>query len=134
MGGLSGESWTIDGAAPDDVARVDALLANGRHTHVPIRDNAFLVDIPRAQLPARLVAYDAAGRVISVSPPWRDFGAGAAPARARATTLLRVSGPDRATAELLVGPSTTGGECMYVRHFVDRRHTGVMVGCSGRSW
>lgn len=65
MGGGSGEFVTIDGVAPDDVARIDALLATGRRARVPARDNASLVDIPRAGLPARLVAYDAAARVIS---------------------------------------------------------------------
>jgi hypothetical protein len=37
-------------------------------------------------------------------------------------------------AELLAGPSDQGGECMYIKHFLDRQHTGVMVSCKGRAW
>jgi hypothetical protein len=48
--------------------------------------------------------------------------------------LLRVSGPDGARFELLVGPSTDGGECMYVKHFVDRQHTGVGTSCAAPTW
>jgi hypothetical protein len=125
---------TVSGTASDDVARIEALLANEQRAEIPLKDNAFIVDLPRANLPARLVAYDSSGRVIDVSPPWRDFGGYAGPARGRATSLLRVSGPGGATAELFVGPSSDGGECMFIKHFVDRGQAGVMVGCAARRW
>lgn len=133
-GGGSGAFMTVSGVASDDVARLEALLADGQHADVPFKDSAFIVDLPRANLPARLIAYDALGRVIDVSDPLRDFARGSGPARGRATSLLRASGPEGATAELFVGPSTDGGECMYVKHFVDSRHTGVSSYCSGPSW
>src|SRR5262249_33128651 len=81
--------------------------------------------------PARLVAYDSDGRVIWVSDPlgWFDTGAGPGPARGRAATILRVTGANGAHAELLVGRSSDGGECVYVRHFLDSRHAGVSVSC-----
>jgi hypothetical protein len=125
---------TVNGVASDDVARLEALLADGQRAEVPYKDNTFIVDLPRANLPARLIAYDAAGLVIHVSEPYRDFARPSGPARGRATSLLRVSGPDGSRGELLVGPSTGGGECVYVKHFVDRRHTGVAVSCNGPTW
>ncbi len=133
-GGGSGAFVTASGVASDEVARIEALLADGQHADVPLKDSAFIVDLPRANLPARLIAYDASGRVIYVSEPMRDFGSPSGPARGRATSLLRVSGPDGATEELLVGPSTTGGDCMYVKHFFDRQHAGVGISCDGPSW
>lgn len=133
-GGGAGAFVTVSGAASDDVARLEALLADGQRAEVPFKDNTFIVDLPRANLPARLIAYDTAGRVIHVSEPYRDFAGRSGPPRGRATSLLRVSDPDGARFELLVGPSTEGGECMYVKHFVDRQHTGVGVSCKPRTW
>jgi hypothetical protein len=134
MGGGSGAFVTISGVASDDVVQIQALLADGQRADVPLRDNAFVVDLPRANLPARLVAYDSQDRVIGVSQPWQDFARPAAPARGRATSLLQVTGAGGATAELFVGPSTDGGECAYVKSFVDRQHGGVSVSCYGREW
>jgi hypothetical protein len=131
-GGASHEFVTFEGVATDDVKRIDVLLTDGQHMRVPLRDNAFLVDAPRARLPAYLVGYDAAGHVISVSERWSDLLPSSAPARGRAKPLLRASGPDDATAELLVGRSTSRGECMYIR-FDDGRG-GVLIDCSGRRW
>ena len=36
---------------------------------VPLRDNIYLVDVARAKMPVRLVAYDAHGRVIGIQAP-----------------------------------------------------------------
>jgi hypothetical protein len=134
MGGGSGAFVTVSGVASDDVARIEALLADGQRAAVPLEDNAFLVDLPRAKLPARLVAYDDEDRVIGVSEPWHDVGGGPAPAKGRAVSLLQVSGADGAHAELLVGPATDGGECMYIKHFVDAQHAGMSLSCGKRTW
>lgn len=133
-GGGAGAFVTVSGVASDEVARLEALLADGQRAEVPFKDNTFIVDLPRANLPARLIAYDTAGRVIHVSEPYQDFASRSGPARGRATSLLRVSGPDGAHGELLVGPSTDGGECMYVKHYVDPQHTGSGVSCNGPTW
>jgi hypothetical protein len=125
---------TLVGLASDEVARSEVLLADGDAVDVPLADNAFAVDLPRASLPARLVAYDGDDRVIYVSRAWHDFGDRAGPARGRARSLLRVAGTGGASAELLVGPSTDGGECVFLKHFVDKQHTGVMVGCHQGPW
>jgi hypothetical protein len=125
---------TVDGIASDHVARVEALLADGQRADVSLEDNVFAVDLPRARLPARLVAFDRDDRVIDVSDPMHDFGARSGPARGRAKSLLRVGGPQGFTAELFVGPSSDGGECMFLKHFLDEQHTGVMVGCHSQVW
>jgi hypothetical protein len=126
---------TIEGVASDDVARIEALLADGQRADVSLRDNTFVVDLPRANLPALLVARDPDGNVIDVSRELADFGRPwAGPARGRAESLLRVTGPDGATAELFVGPSTDGGECVYVKERVDETHGGVGTHCRGRAW
>src|SRR5205814_8088555 len=57
-GGGPGEFATASGAASDDVAGIEALLADGERAPVPLKDNAYMVDLPRANLPARLIAYD----------------------------------------------------------------------------
>jgi hypothetical protein len=137
MGGGTSSFVSVSGMASDDVAQIKALLADGQLAEVSLKDNAFVVDLPRANLPARLVAYDESGRVIGVSQPWYDFASGrptGSPARGRATSLLRVSGPRGATAELFVGPSTDGGECVYVKTFVDSGNGGVGINCHGRMW
>jgi hypothetical protein len=133
-GGGAGAFVSVDGVASDDVARIEALLADGQRANVPLLDNVFLVDLPRAKLPARLVAYDAQDRVLEVSRPWRDFGRGAGPARGRAESLLRVSGPGGSHSELFVGPSDQGGECLYVKSYVDEHHGGVSTSCRGSAW
>jgi hypothetical protein len=133
-GGGSGAFVTVNGFASDDVAHVEAIMATRERVDVPLADNVFAVDLPRAKLPARLVAYDSDGRVIAVSDAWRDIGEDAGPARGRAELLLRVDGPEGSYAELSVGPSNQGGECQYIKHFVDRRHTGVGLSCKGAGW
>jgi hypothetical protein len=126
---------TVSGVASDDVARLDALLADGQRAEVPLVDNVFLVDLPRANLPARLVAYDEEDRVIGVDGPLSDFGGPRAqPARGRARSLIRVEGYDGATAELFVGPSSDGGECVFIKEFVDRQHAGNGTDCQPPNW
>jgi hypothetical protein len=127
---------TVSGVASDDVARIDALLADGQRAEVPLVDNVFLIDLPRANVPARLVAYDDEDRVIWVDRPLSDFGghSRAQPARGRARSLIRVEGYDGATAELFVGPASDGGECVFIKEFVDRQHGGVEVNCQEPTW
>jgi len=135
MGGGSSASFvTVSGVSSDDVARIEALLADGQRAEVALRDNTYLVDLPRANLPARLIAYNAEGRVIGVGRPWSDFAPTAAPARGRATTLIRVSGPEGVTGSLAVGPSTDGGECVFVTEHVDAQHSGVSANCNRPTW
>lgn len=134
MGDGSSGFVTLSGVASDDVDRIEALLADGQRAEVALRDNSYVVGLPRANLPARLISYDAEGRVIGVSPPWNDFAPTAAPARGRATTLIRVSGPEGVTGSLAVGSSTDGGECVFVTMHVDKQHSGIGVDCNRPTW
>jgi hypothetical protein len=87
-----GTPWTrISTIAGDETARVEVFLASGRRFAVPLRDNVLSIQLPFAEFPAKLVAYDSAGRVIEIFPlhgpakllpcPEPAFGA-AGPARA----------------------------------------------------
>ena len=67
--GFSGggqQSWIVSGLASDDVERIEVFLGNGERWRAPLRDNATAFRIQRAKFPARVVAYDDAGRVIDV--------------------------------------------------------------------
>jgi hypothetical protein len=65
-----GEQYaTLSGLASDDVARMELFLANGDVVPVPLKDNAFVIQAPRAQFPVRVVAYDDQGRVIGSEVP-----------------------------------------------------------------
>ena len=127
----SNEFATVSGLASDDVARISAYLKTGQTQPVPLRDNTYIVQIARSQFPVRLVAYDSQNKVIGFTPAIQGFdGGGAAPARGRARLLKRVTTATGGWAELLTGPATGGGSCMYVRWYESKRATGVMVGCS----
>ena len=56
----------LTGVANDDVARMTLYQANGEVVPVPLRDNFYAVRALRAAYPVRLVASDAAGRVIGI--------------------------------------------------------------------
>ncbi len=122
---------TIHGWASDDVARLEILFADGTQMDVPLTDNAFIVDYPRSRLPARMVAYDSEGRVISSSMTLGDIAAEPAPARGQAELLWRVTGPNGTYFELSVGPSNQGGECQFLKDFVADRTTGIGTYCTG---
>jgi hypothetical protein len=135
MGGGAGEFVLVDGVASDDVDHLRALLSDGQLSPVPLVDNAFLVSLSRSNLPARIVAYDRNDKVIGVSYPLNDFfGGRSGPARGRAVELLHATGPNGAHSELFVGKATGGGECVYVRDFVDKRHRGMSISCQGPTW
>src|SRR5205823_1048988 len=61
----------LAGAAADGVAHVKVFLQDGEVVNVPLRDNLFGALVPGPQLPARIVAYDAHGRVVGIQivPP-----------------------------------------------------------------
>ena len=138
-GSGSGEFETYTGLASNDVHRVVAFLANGQTQPVALTDNVYLAEIARSKLPARLVAYDTAGRIIGIAPILYGFGGRVGqnpggPARGKARELLHRVSPTGATAELLVGKSTSGGECVYVRHYLNKHESGVTVSCAPATW
>jgi hypothetical protein len=54
----------FSGAVSDDVSALKIFLTNGTVMNVPLQDNGFAVPVARALFPARVVAYDAEGRII----------------------------------------------------------------------
>jgi hypothetical protein len=135
MGGGSSEFQTMIGLASDDVARIVAFLADGQTMPVSLADNVYVVDIARSRLPARLVAYDAHGRVIGFTPTIGDFaGGGPGPARGRARLLLHGVSPTGTTVALFVGRSTGGGRCMFLRWHRNKHAGGTMEWCSAARW
>ena len=134
-GGGSAEFVEVSGVASDAVARITALLANGQTLPIALHDNVFDGQIPIAHLPARLVSYNAAGKVVGASDPVGGFAfGGPSAAGGKATQLLAVKGPGDAHAELLVGAATGGGECLYVRTYFSKRAAGVMISCHPSAW
>jgi hypothetical protein len=64
--GAGQQFWIASGLASDDVARVTVFLATGERRPAALRDNVVIVRVAAAKLPARLVGYDSAGRVVAV--------------------------------------------------------------------
>jgi hypothetical protein len=135
MGGGSSEFETMIGLASDDVARIVAFVGDGQTMPVSLTDNVYVVDIARSRLPAKLVAYDADGRVIGFTPTMGDFsGGGPGPARGRARLLLRGVSPAGTTAALFVGRSTAGGRCMFLRWRRSKHVGGTTESCGAARW
>jgi hypothetical protein len=106
----------VSGLATDDVARMELYLATGERRAVPLNDNAYVASVPRTMYPARLVAYDEAGRVIGIEAMSHDplTWTGPRPVEGEQRVVLTVTGPNGTQGRLLVGPSTDGGRCWKV--------------------
>ena len=115
--GAGNQYTTFDGLASDDVARLEMFLATRERIAVPLRDNAFVLEVARTKFPARLVAYDDRDRVIWVETYERDplSGAGARAVPGKERVALRVAGRD-AEAVLRIAPSTDGGRCWRISY------------------
>jgi hypothetical protein len=88
--------------------------ATGERQLIPMRNNAYAVEASRAKYPLRLVAYDAADRVIGVKTLRGDAGVFRVlrpRPGARWRRLIRDG-----TATLWVAPGTRGGTCFAVRY------------------
>lgn len=104
----------FSGVAADGVQRVVVFLADGQRQQAALRDNLFTVLVASAEFPARLVAYDAPGRIVGIeTPPW--FPPQRVPeAATRLRPVLRVRGPEGAVAVLRVGHRVRGYRCWRV--------------------
>jgi len=131
MGSGEGDQFArFSGAVADGVRRIVIFLADGQRQKVTLRDNLFTVLVASAELPARLVAYDAAGRIVGIqTPPW--FLPHPAPRAAnRLHRVLRVKGPEGAVADLRIGRRVRGYRCWRVDF-----STGQSPGaCSGQEF
>jgi hypothetical protein len=115
MGSSEGNRFVrFSGAAADGVRRIVVFLADGQRQEASLRDNLFTVLLDSAEFPARLVAYDAAGRIVGIdTPPW--FMPKPVPkAATRLHRVLRVRGAHGTVAVLRVGRRVHGYRCWRV--------------------
>lgn len=107
-------SMGVHGAAADGIRRVRIFLADGTRQEVALRHNLFTALVARAQLPLKIAAYDARGRVVGIVTPPAGIPP---PPPAAATGLaprLRVRGPNGTVALLKVGRPVRGYRCWRV--------------------
>jgi hypothetical protein len=111
-----GQYTTLSGVASDDVARLDLFLATGERRQVPLADNAWAIQVPRAKYPVRLVAYDDADRVIAVVTRQADLTVNTGPRPVPGTwrAILRVETSTGAVGTLRIARSTNGEGCWKV--------------------
>jgi hypothetical protein len=127
--GAGDQYATFDGIASDDVARLEIFTATGNRLDVALRDNAFLAEVALARLPAKMVAYDAEGRVIGIRETPRDEG----PQTPVGEPILRLSeSADGSSLELLAYRTKEGGQCWFGRG--TNRARVNMGGCIGKEW
>jgi hypothetical protein len=126
--GAGQQYWLVSGLVSDEVARVVVFLSTGERRRAPLRDNVVIVRVSAAKFPARVVGYDAAGRVIGVltigggRPGPRPIG----PWR----VLIRLKGDATHRKTVLrVARSSGGGSCMLVSF-----RNGESSGCFPPRW
>ena len=119
------------GAAPDGVARVELFLQGGGREEAALRDNLYLAFVP-ASTAARIVFYDAAGRVVYV---FVSSGSGRLPGLNPAFVgmrrVLATHGPYGATATMLAGRPAANLHCWQARFSTGRRQSGCAILQSG---
>ncbi len=106
------------GVANDDVARMALYQANGEVVPVPLRDNVYAVRTLRAAYPVRLVASDAAGRVIGIKTFASDLPRGSGPRPvpdAEWRQLTTTSDAQGRASSLWVAAAVGGGTCYELR-------------------
>ena len=116
------EAFTrVSGLAADGVSEIDLYLASGRVIPAGLRDNAYTVEAPSAQWPAKLVAFDRHGRPLGVYPidsqKSRAVIAPCPPAVLTGSTrrrdaAVRASGPDDRNRRRARRP---GSQCRFDR-------------------
>jgi hypothetical protein len=105
----------VAGAAADGVAKVKIFLADGEVQTAALRDNLFAALVP-IEPPFRVVAYDSDGHVVGVyTQPGIFFGAVRPSALRNLRPVSRVSGPNGATATLLIGNTVDHVSCYRVK-------------------
>jgi hypothetical protein len=106
----------ISGVAADGVRRVVIFLADGQRQRAALRDNMFTTLVATAEFPARIVAYDEAGRVVGVITPPTPFlfNKRVPSAATRLRPRFRIQAPRGATAVARVGHPSGDYRCWRV--------------------
>jgi hypothetical protein len=105
----------VSGVAADGVERVTVFLSSGERQRAALKDNLFTTLVPAAEFPARIVAYNRRDRVVGVLT-WRWQIRGPVPTAAARNlhAVMRVTGPNGATAIARVGRRIRGYRCWRV--------------------
>jgi hypothetical protein len=106
------------GIANDQVARMTLYQANGDVVSVPLRDNVYAVRALRAAYPVRLVAADAAGRVIGIKTFASDLPRVNRPRPVPGADWRKLTTTNDAQgreSSLWVAPAVGGGTCYKLR-------------------
>jgi hypothetical protein len=104
----------ISGVVADGVERLVVFLADGQRQRAFLRDNLFTTLAATAEFPARIVAYDGAGRVVGIVTPRVPFHQTTPPAARRLQRGLRVRGPFGAVAVGYSGKRVRNYKCWRV--------------------
>jgi hypothetical protein len=106
----------ISGVVADGVKRVVVFLADGLRQRAALRDNLFTTLVATAEFPARIVAYDEAGRVVGVITPRTPFllNRRVPAAATRVRPVFRAHGPRGAVAVARVGRPAGDYRCWRV--------------------
>jgi hypothetical protein len=106
----------FSGIASDDVAQLKIFLTNGAIENVPLKDNAFAVPVARALMPARIVAYDSASRIIGVDTVGDPTTAAPPPIEGAAwQSIEHAVSADGTSATISTAPARGGGLCWRIR-------------------
>ncbi len=130
VAGEGAQYGVFGGLASDDVARLAIYTSTGNTIPVALHDNAYLAEVALARLPAKLVAYDDAGRVIGIE----DESTGEeGPATPVGEPIVQLSASaEGSTIELRVLRTEEGGQCLFTHHTGE--HSGYSTGCTPRNW
>jgi hypothetical protein len=122
-----GQAYIVVGAAADGVNRVTVFTSDGQRQRAPIRDNLFTALVAARQA-ARVVGYDAAGRVVAIQT-FAGFGQGQPPPAAlrNLRAVATVAGPNGATGTIRVGPVVRYLRCWRAEFSTGQRQTGCVV-------
>lgn len=130
------EAFTrVAGLAADGVREIDLYLASGRVIPAALHDNAYMIQAPSAQWPAKLVAYDAAHRVVEVDPidyhtPYSQPALTPCPAATPNGTVPPASAKPYERVDL--GTGTVAGQALLGQSMADvRRILGVPAATRG---
>jgi hypothetical protein len=106
----------LAGMVSDDVARVRIFLTNGTIEDVPVKDNAFAVPVARPLMPARVVAYDSASRIIGIDTVGDPTVQAPPPANGADWKMTEHAvAADGTSATISTAPARGGGLCWRIR-------------------
>jgi hypothetical protein len=128
FGGRSSDQFLgVAGAAADGIKQIKIYLADGERQSAPLKDNMFAALVP-ARFPIKVVAYDAARRVVGIQtfPPSSFAAHLSVPSAARRNLhdVLQVTGPNGTTATVSVGRVVNRQRCWRIRYSTGQPESG----------